>query len=380
VNGAKLSVLKVGGSLLRDAKSYITVAEYTKRAFLENGLKPIVVVSAMKGVTDLLIGVSEGNMEAIKEVSYKYVEVAKELNSSYLIRKVNEEIEDLEKAARNLETSTPATRDLILSYGERLSKNVFAEALEIVGVNAYGLDARELIVTNDVHGDATVDYNATKKHLEEVYPVIVEKPAIPVIEGFVGKSRNGKITTLGRGGSDYTATTIASLLSIEDVYLVTEVDGILSADPRLISSARIVPVMDYDEAAEASCHGVKGINPKTFEPLKEFYGSTVHIGSLKRFGTRIVKQLREDVAQPKILVYRNLGDRPYLAVIGRCVCRARFLVSVLELLAEEGIEFAGLEVHVNKPSLLVYLKTSLKPGTLIHLHKKLLEGGNGVEA
>ncbi|MEM1613266.1 MAG: hypothetical protein QXH02_08050 [Desulfurococcaceae archaeon] len=380
MSGTKLSVLKVGGSLLRDAKSYITVAEYTKRAFLENGLKPIVVVSAMKGVTDLLIGVSEGNMEAIKEVSYRYVEVAKELNSSYLIRKVNEEIEDLEKAARNLGADALTTRDIILSYGERLSKNVFVEALEIVGADAYGLDARELIVTNGVHGDAAIDYDATKKRLEEVYPLIVEKPAIPVIEGFVGKSRNGKITTLGRGGSDYTATTIASLLHIEDVYFVTEVDGILSADPRLISSAQIVPVMDYDEAVEASFHGVKGINPKTFEPLKKFYSSTVHIGSLRRFGTRIVKQLREDVAQPKILVYRNLGDRLYLAVIGKCVRRARFLVNVLELFAEEGIEFAGLEVHVNKPSLLVYLKSSLKPSTLVRLHKKLLEGGDRVEA
>lgn len=375
VSKPKLSVLKVGGSLLKDPKSYIAIAEYIKRAFLENGLKPIVVVSAMKGVTDLLIRVSEGDIRAIEEVFNKYIEVAEELNSSSLIRKVKEEIEDLERLATSLKTGTPATRDLILSYGERLSKNMLVEALEVVGVNAYGLDARELIVTNSVHGDATIDYAVTRKHLEEVYPVIVEKPAVPVIEGFVGKSRNGKITTLGRGGSDYTATTIASLLSIENVYLVTEVDGILSADPKLIPSARVVPVMDYEEAIEASYHGVKGINSKTFEPLKEFHSSTVHIGSLRYFGTRVVKCSREEVARPKILVYGNLGDRFYLVVIGKCACRSEFLVNALKLLAEEGIEYAGLEVRVNRPSLLVYLKDDLKPHTLICLHKKLLGEG-----
>jgi aspartate kinase len=368
-----LCAIKVGGSLLRDSRSYVETAKNIGK-FVEGGRLPIVVVSAAKGVTDALLEVAKGSIERLNKVSDLYTEIARELGSQKVYKRVLDELELLKKIAYSVsEGYDPALQDLLLSFGERISKTLLVEALEIVGIRALELNARELIITNDIHGDATIDYVATANHLEKIVNSIVSTAAVPVIEGFIGATEDGRVTTLGRGGSDYTATSIAALLKLSDVYLVTEVDGIMTADPTMISTARIVKVMSYVEAMEAAMHGAKRINPKAFEPLEKFYSSTVHIGSWKLFGTRILQKIPSEYRGPKVIMHKALHEMPYIAIIGEGVSDISFVKRVVDILYESGVEIMGLQAYYYRPSIIIHVKKGSEASTLKLLHRKIFE-------
>lgn len=364
-------VIKIGGSILRDSNSYVQAAEEVKRVFVEQGKRPIIVVSAARGVTDLLLSAMRGSKEALERVEDLYYTVARSVGSLKLIKRVEQELGNLRSLIYSFVTFDASLSDLVLSYGERISKMLMVEALEVAGVKAFELDARELIVTDEVHGNATIDYAVTMRNLEKVHNSLCNTVAVPVIEGFVGCSYSGEVTTLGRGGSDYTATAIAALLSIEDVYLVTEVDGVMTADPKLVPSAKLVPLMSYEEALEASSHGVKRFNSKVFEPLEKFHGSNVYIGSWRCFGTKVVKALRPEMEGAKVVVYRALKEAPYVAVIGKGVSRATFVKYILESLISEGIEVLGIEAHLRRPSVMIYVDEKVALKALLSLHRRL---------
>lgn len=244
----KDTVVKIGGSLLRDTATYIDVALNIKRVFIENGYRPFIVVSAAKGITDELINVAKGNKKSLDIVIDRYLDIAKGFSSDKLLRRILQELENLKRIAETLNYIDLSLLDLILSFGERISKILMVEALENIGVKSVELNAKDIIITNNVYGDATIDYEQTLSNLEKVFLSLRNSMVVPVIEGFIGATPDGMITTLGRGGSDYTATAIASLLGFEDVYLVTDVDGIMTTDPDIIPSARIVRYMSYREA------------------------------------------------------------------------------------------------------------------------------------
>jgi len=368
-----LCVIKIGGSLLKDGKSYLEAAKNIKK-FVDEGRLPIVVVSAVKGVTDTLLEVARGVSEKLDKVFDLYIEIAAELGSQKVYKRVLEELELLKRISSSVIGGyDPVLHDLILSFGERISKILMVEALEVTGVRALELNARELIITDDIHGDATIDYIMTANHLEKLVNSIVSTAAVPVIEGFVGVTEDGRVTTLGRGGSDYTATTIAALLRLNDVYLVTEVDGIMTADPSVIPTARIIKVMSYREAMEAALHGAKRINPKAFEPLEKFYSSVVHIGSWKLFGTKIVQTIPNELRGPKVMMHRALYEMPYIAIIGEGVSDIGFIKKVIDILYDQGIEIMGLQTYYYRPSIIMYVRRGSEVSTLKLLHKKIFE-------
>ncbi|MDK6029136.1 hypothetical protein QPL79_07150 [Ignisphaera sp. 4213-co] len=369
-----LCVVKIGGSLLRDGKSYIEAAENIKKMFIDNGKLPIVVVSAAKGVTDSLIEVAKGSTKHLDYVVEKYLAIAKELSSSKIVKRVLEELEQLKRIVGTAANSfDPAFQDLIVSFGEKLSKILMVGSLEIVNVKSVELSARELIITNNIHGDASIDYVSTANNLEKIVNSILGASVTPVIEGFVGATEDGVVTTLGRGGSDYTATSIASLLGIDDVYLVTEVDGIMTTDPLVVPSAKIVNVMSYVEAMEAALHGAKRINPKAFEPLEKFYGSTVFIGSWKLFGTRIQRKIPDNMIGPKVIMYKSSSDMPYIAIVGEGVGNIRFIKMIIDIFYEKGFEVLGLQTYYYRPSMLVHVKKGEEVKILRELHRKIFE-------
>jgi len=370
---SNLCVIKVGGSLLKDSGSYIEAAKNVKR-FVENNQLPIIVVSAAKGITDTLLEVAKGSAESFNKVFDVYTEIARELGSQRVFKRVLDELEILKRIAYSVSGGyDPSLQDLIVSFGERISKILMVEALEVVGVRALELNARELIVTNDVHGDATIDYIATANHLEKIVNSIVSTAAVPVIEGFIGATEDGRTTTLGRGGSDYTATSIAALLKLNDVYLVTEVDGILTADPSIISTARIVKVMSYAEAMEAAMHGAKRINPKAFEPLEKFYSSTVYIGSWRLFGTKILQVIPGECKGPKVIMHKTSHEMPYIAIIGEGVANVSFIKKVVDIIYESGVEVMGLQTYYYRPSIIIHVKRGSEISTLKLLHRKIFE-------
>uniref|UniRef100_A0A7C5XM62 Aspartokinase n=1 Tax=Ignisphaera aggregans TaxID=334771 RepID=A0A7C5XM62_9CREN len=373
----KLCVVKIGGSLLKDSKSYLESAQKIKEIFIDNNYKTIIVVSAVKGVTDRLINVARGSQEALEFIAEKYLEIARELNSTKIIRRVYEELERLKKVADAINGSGVdlSLYDMLLSFGERISKIVMVGALEIVGVSALELNADSLIITNDVFSDASIDYISTSTNLEKLYSSIIDSPAIPVIEGFIGSTIDGRVTTLGRGGSDYTATTIASLLNIDEVYLVTDVDGIMTADPDIINSAKLVKTMSYKEALEASLHGAKRINPKAFEPLEKFYSSRIIIGSWSRFGTEIVKEIPVELYGPKVIMDKESQNISYIAIVGEGTSTTRFIKKIIEIIDKNNIDVLGIQSYIYRPSLLIYIDSGYKYKTLHLLHRELFEVG-----
>lgn len=366
--------MKIGGSLLRDGKSYIETAQGIKRVFVEKSIRPIVVISAAKGVTDDLLKAARGSREALNRVESRYTEIAREIGSVKLIRKIDEELKSLRKIVESVESIDLALLDRILSYGEKISKMIMVQALELNDVKSFELNARDVIITNSNHGDAVIDYVATSVAIEKVYSAIRDSIYIPVVEGFVGTTPDGIITTLGRGGSDYTATTIASLLKLDKVYLVTDVDGIMTTDPDIVSSAKLVKYMSYSEALEAAMHGAKGINPKSFDPLEKIYSSKVLIGSWRMFGTIISRDISDEFKGPKLIMRKDMADYSYIAIVGEGVSRTFFIKTVLEHVVNLGIEIKGIQSYIHRPSIVLYVDRESSYNALKMLHKALFEG------
>ena len=157
------------------------------------------------------------------------------------------------------------TKDSIVSYGELLSSQIFAAKLKSVGINNTWKDARELIATSSDFGNATIDFAATNKNINDFIATV--DSSVIIIPGFTGKDKNGNTTTLGRGGSDYTAAIIGAGVNASVVEIWTDVSGMMTADPRLVSNAKIIQQISYQEAMELSHFGAKVIYPPTIQPL-----------------------------------------------------------------------------------------------------------------
>jgi bifunctional aspartokinase / homoserine dehydrogenase 1 len=162
---------------------------------------------------------------------------------------------------------TPRTLDTISSLGERWSAPVVAGALEELGLASEAVEATELIVTDSFHGGADPLMAETRDKCDARLGPLLAKGAVPVVTGFIGATRDGDLTTLGRGGSDYSATILGAALDASEVIIWTDVDGVLTADPRLVSEARVIPEISYREATELAYFGAKVLHPKTLRAV-----------------------------------------------------------------------------------------------------------------
>lgn len=365
----EVNVVKIGGSILRNAKSYVTAAERLVERYESGERELLIVISAASGVTDMLLKASQGHRSALESCSRLYQDICAEICSSSTKKRLLEELESLKKAVELSDGESPVLRDLILSYGERLSKMIMREALESYGVRVFEVDARDVIVTDSKHGDASIDYDLTRPRVEKMYRAAAEAKAVPILEGFIGSTPSGRVTTLGRGGSDYTATAVASLLNAKRVDLVTDVDGIMTADPKIVPSARIVKSLDYREAVEASLHGVKRMNSKMFEPLLKVAPITVRVGSWRLMGTHIYES--SSSYGLKIAVLHG-SPRLGVVLIGRLKNRINGVASILEALREAGLDIEGLEAPYGRPLVKVYPSESEAELVLRLLHERVL--------
>jgi len=275
-----MKVLKFGGTSVKNAENISKVISILKEQ-LSKGEKIAVVCSAMGGITDLLIKMSElaanGKDEYIayyhqfrdrhEKVAREllgeegYLEVAEKLDNNYSTLK------DLLKGILLVREVSSRTMDYVLSFGERNSNFLIAEALKINGVNAEYLDARKIIFTNKEFGAAkvntTLTYAKIQEHFEE------SKDKVQITTGFIASDLGGLTTTLGRGGSDYTASILAGALDATSLEIWTDVDGVLTSDPRKVKKAFTVAKMSYAEAMEMSHFGAKVIYPPTIKPAME---------------------------------------------------------------------------------------------------------------
>jgi len=234
----------------------------------------VVVVSAMGGITDALLRTAElaerGETEAMRRelaaMEARHRDAAPTPEVKEVCDGLVAELRSVLEGVRLLREQTPRSRALIASFGERLAAPILAAHLAAVGRPAEAVDARTFVVTSDAYESARVDRDRSGPAARERLEPLVAGGVTPVVTGFLGATPSGITTTLGRGGSDYSAALMGSLLGAEEIWIWTDVDGILTADPRLVKEARPLEQVSYREAAEMSYFGAKVLHPKTISP------------------------------------------------------------------------------------------------------------------
>jgi aspartokinase/homoserine dehydrogenase 1 len=273
-------VHKFGGASLADSAAVRHAVDIIRRHRPE---PTVVVVSAMAGTTDALLGVAQqaGTGEArtvaslIARLRSRHAEVARALLPAgreradvlAYISDVFEELEALAQGLRLLRELTSRTTDYLISRGERLSARLVEAALEADGAKAKYVDAIELIHTDAAFGQAAPDFPRTDRSVQRVLAPLLARGVIPVVPGFIGATPDGEVATLGRGGSDLTATLLARGLGAARVSLWKDVPGLLTADPRVVPDARVVPQLHAREAAELAYYGAKVLHPRALIPV-----------------------------------------------------------------------------------------------------------------
>lgn len=300
----RLRIMKFGGTSVGDASCIARVVEIIRAAACEDDV--VVVVSAMGGVTNKLIEAATqseaGDRKAVatifEELRKKHDAVANILISSaeersrisHRMEEVFQEGDRLCEGTLLLRELTPRVRDSISSLGERLSAPLVAAALAEQGVVSEAIEATELVVTDSDHGAADPWMNLTRDRCEARLRPLLRHGIVPVVTGFIGATTDGVLTTLGRGGSDYSATILAAALDAHEVIIWTDVDGLLTADPRLVPGACTVPEISYREASELAHFGAKVLHPKTLRAVMQC-GIPLWIRNSfapERLGTKIV--------------------------------------------------------------------------------------------
>ncbi len=274
--------MKFGGTSVGDIQRLQEVAAIV-HSYLPQ--RPVVVASAMAGVTNTLLDTAQlavqrdtdrvkKNIEALKE---KHFDVANTLlkhaiRHKELIQRHSQLIDELTNLYRGvslLKELSVRSLDAIASFGEILSCLQLAAILSDHEMTAEFVDARTLIRTDNHFGEAAIDFSVTNENIRRVLLPLIEKNIVPVITGFIGSTEDGLTTTLGRSGSDYTGSIVGAALDSEEIWIWTDVDGVMTADPRYVKGAKVLSEISYREAAEMSYFGAKVIHPKTMMPAIE---------------------------------------------------------------------------------------------------------------
>ncbi|HZS86753.1 MAG TPA: aspartate kinase [Chloroflexota bacterium] len=278
--------MKFGGSSLADAGRIRRVAELVRRAGREPGAEtPVVVVSAMGGVTDRLFALARvalggrsaqgAALEQVEELRRHHEQAlaeicgeARDVSGDVLSRldAYFAELRDIVIGVSLLGELSPRSLDAIASYGEKLSTLLSAAALRVLGTPAAAISAEEVVVTDATFGSAVPDMEATTRRAAEQVVPLARQGIVPVVTGYIGATPEGVTTTLGRNGSDYSAAIVGAAVGAEEIWIWTDVDGVMTADPRLVPSARSLPDLSYAEAAELAYFGSKVIHPRTIVP------------------------------------------------------------------------------------------------------------------
>jgi aspartate kinase len=275
-------VIKFGGTSVGDADRVANAIDIVAE---RRHLKPVIVVSALSGVTNDLVAASEAACaqdpkrvaEIIANVRRRHEDVALRLvqqKSDFLEsfnRQLNKQIEEIDTILRGialLGEITMRARDKVMSIGEKLSSVLFAYTMMMRALPGEHVHSEEVIRTDDRFGGAIPDMDQTREHARRVLLPILEHNRIPVMGGFIGRTEAGATTTLGRNGSDYSAAIVGAAIGADEVQIWTDVDGLLTCDPRLVPGARVIERLSFEEAAELAQFGAK-LHPRTLEPAVE---------------------------------------------------------------------------------------------------------------
>ncbi len=276
--------MKFGGTSVGSADALSRVASITEdQAHQWDGV--VVVLSAMNGVTDALLQAATAASQSdeaaysrsIADLSTRHRTVVEELlppgdARRQVLSQVEQYLDALTRFCHSIQVLgevTPRALDAIVSLGERISVRILAAVLRQRGLKAEAVDATELIITDATFQNATPLLDRTCERVRARLTPLLAQGIVPVVTGFIGATAAGVTTTLGRGGSDYSAALLGACLNADQVWIWTDVDGVMTADPRIVPEARLIPILSANEVAELAYFGAKVLHPKTIRPVIE---------------------------------------------------------------------------------------------------------------
>lgn len=277
-------VQKFGGTSVADPDAVRRLIEIARTARARDGRGPVLVVSALSGVTDALLTMAaeagaartDAAVQQVGRLRERHLAMAQALASDGALAALSaaidahfDELTAVVRALAVLREVSLRTLDVIAAMGELLSSRIIAAALVNAGLPGEWVDARRAIVTNDDHTRAAPMMRETTAVLRAVVTPLVDAGRVPVLGGFIGATADGHTTTLGRGGSDYSGAIVGAGIGAEEIHIWTDVDGMLTADPRVIPQPRLVPRLSFAEAAELAYFGAKVLHPSTIHPAVE---------------------------------------------------------------------------------------------------------------
>ncbi len=275
-------MLKFGGTSLASPKAIRHVAKTIYSLAKNNEI--VVVCSAIDGITDDLIQISrmveQKKKNEVTKILDRIIKKHRQFTNQtiknsavrkQLLEKLDADVSELQELIRGLtllKEVSIRSLDYLISFGERLSDDLVSYALQDLKKKSTALNGKEAgIVTDSNFGESRPLMDTTKIRISKTLGSLLSKNVIPVVGGFAGADQHGNITTFGRGGSDYTATIIASCINADEIWLMSDVAGLMTADPKLVKNAKLLKEVSYDEAIEMALFGAKQIHPRTFEPL-----------------------------------------------------------------------------------------------------------------
>ncbi len=327
--------MKFGGTSVGDADAMRRMCRIVEREHRPR----LVVVSALSGVTDLLftLAAAAGRGEAVgaegEVLRRRHHEMTAQVASPSVRARVAREIDatcdelaSLLHAVSVLHELTPRSTDAIVAFGERLSSRLAAGALASTTAGATWIDAADILVTDATHGRAVPQINATSVRVRALATLVLDAGAVGVVSGYIGATTERVTTTLGRGGSDYSAAVFAVALDAAELQIWTDVDGMLTADPRIVATAKLVPQLSYAEASELAYFGAKVLHPESIQPAirrdlavrilnarrPEGAGTTISAAPLARSGTVTALACKRDVTVIEITSARMLMAHGFL--------------------------------------------------------------------
>ncbi len=347
--------MKFGGTSVGDAAAFERVVSIVAA---EAPRRPVVVVSAMTKVTDALLDAfdiaKKGDHEAAFASLMPHFERHNEITKHFIgegtrtpfdaeLEFARDELADLLRRAARRSLPLSMLKDAVVSYGEQLSSRLLAEVLKARGVNARQVDSRRLIVTDDEYGAAQPIWDETEKLIKLELGPMLEAGEIPIMGGFIAASRGGETTTLGRGGSDFTAAIAASILDADELLIWTDVTGVMTCDPRVCGDARTIPTLSYEEAAELSYFGAKVLHPKTIKPAVD-HKIPVRVCNTfepETIGTMVLSESDEAPEKIKSIAHKNditilritsarmLGSYGFMSALFQVFERYRTVIDVI---------------------------------------------------
>lgn len=262
-------VIKFGGTSVSTKQNIETICRIVRR---EKKSNPVVVVSALSGITDLLLSLinsSKSEQEKmLKEIKKRHFDLVNDYLGQLPVdikEYIDQATEELNKLLK-IKTQENSFKDEVISYGEKISSYIITQFLNLSKIESKQIIASNLIITDNHFGSAEFLPKLTKAKTNKVLLPIIKKGIVPVITGFIGSTKKGQITTLGRGGSDYSAAIIGYALGAKEIQIWTDVDGIFTSDPRFIRDAKILKEVSYKEASELAAFGAKILHPRTIRP------------------------------------------------------------------------------------------------------------------